>query len=278
MDRPSLEGHSALVTGGGSGIGAALCRALVAAGAHVTVADIDDVAADRVATDLAAGPGTAHAVRLDVTDAAAVAGVVDGIVTEYGGIDLVFANAGITWAGDTELLTLEQWDSIIDVNIRGVVHCVHAAYPHMIRAGRGHLILTASMAGLTPAGMLTSYTATKHAVVGLGLALRAEAVDHGVGVTVVCPAAVDTPILDKGEIGGFDGRYYYLEGQGVKEALPPDVLARKVLDAVRTRKALVVEPAQARMAWRLGRFAPGLMRTMTARYVRRLRRRQAGLG
>lgn len=109
----------------------------------------------------------------------------------------------------------------------------------MIRAGRGPLILTASMAGLTPAGMLTSYTTTEHAVVGLGLALRAEPVDHGVGVAVVCPAAVDTPILDKGEIGGFDGRYYYLEGQGVKEALPPDVLAR---------------------------------------YVRRLRRKQAGLG
>ena len=275
---PRMRGASALVTGGGSGIGAALCRALVAAGAHVTVADIDLPAAERVAADLGvdAGPGrgTARAVALDVTDAAAVAAVVDGIVAEHGRIDLCFANAGITWAGATELLTLEQWNSIIDVNIRGVVHCVHAAYPHMIRAGRGHLVLTASMAGLTPAGMLTSYTTTKHAVVGLGLALRAEAVHHGVGVTLVCPAAVDTPILDKGEIGGFDGRYYYLEGQGVKEALPPDALAARVLEAVGRREVLVVEPLQARMAWRLGRWAPGVMRMMIAGYVKRLKAHQ----
>lgn len=268
-----IAGRSAIVTGGASGIGAALSRALVAAGAHVVVADLDLPGAERVAAD-ARGPGTARAARLDVTDAAAVAEVVEGMVAERGSVDLVFANAGITWGGDTELLTLEQWNAIIDVNIRGVVHCVHAAYPHLVRQGAGTLVLTASMAGLTPAGLLTSYTMTKHAVVGLGLALRAEAAEHGVGVTVVCPAAVDTPILDKGEIGGFDGRYYYLDGQGVKTPLDPDVLAARVLDAVARGEALVVEPAQARAAWRLYRATPRGMGAMTARYVRRLRRRQ----
>lgn len=271
--RGSLAGRGAIVTGGASGIGAALSRALVAAGAHVVVADLDLQGAERVAAD-AAGPGTARAARLDVTDAAAVAALVDEVAEGPGGLGLLFANAGITWGGDTELLTLEQWNAIIDVNIRGVVHCVHAAYPHLIRRGSGHLVLTASMAGLTPAGLLTSYTMTKHAVVGLGLALRAEAAERGVGVTVVCPAAVDTPILDKGEIGGFDGRYYYLDGQGVKTPLDPDVLAARVLEAVAGDEALVVEPAQARAAWRLYRVTPRGMGAMTARYVRRLRKRQ----
>jgi len=104
---------------------------------------------------------------------------------------------------DTELLTLEQWNAIIDVNIRGVVHGVTAAYPVMLRQGHGHIVNTASMAGLTAAGQITSYVMTKHAIVGLSLALRSEAVSRGVGVLAVCPGAVETPILDKGAVGGF---------------------------------------------------------------------------
>ncbi|MDV8000166.1 SDR family NAD(P)-dependent oxidoreductase [Rhodococcus sp. IEGM 1408] len=286
-----LAGRSAIVTGGGSGIGAALSRALAAAGAHVVVADIDVEAARRVAEGIegsaaagaaagaeagTAGSGTARAVRLDVTDAAAVAALVDEVVAEHGGLDLMFANAGITWGGDTELLTLEQWNAIVDVNIRGVVHCVHAAYPHMIRRGSGALVLTASMGGLCPAGLITSYAMTKHAVVGLGLSLRAEAAGHGIGVTVVCPAAVETAILDKGELGGFNGRHYYLDGQGVREPLDPDELARSVLDGVAANRALVIEPARARATWRLQRLSPALMDRMLTRYVRATRRRRDG--
>ena len=107
--------------------------------------------------------------------------------TAAGRLDLMFNNAGITWAADTELLTLEQWNSIIDVNIRGVVHGVAAAYPQMVRQGHGHIVNTASMAGLAAAGLITSYVMTKHAVVGLSLALRTEAAAHGVGVLAICP-------------------------------------------------------------------------------------------
>ncbi|WP_344392162.1 SDR family NAD(P)-dependent oxidoreductase [Dietzia cercidiphylli] len=266
-----------MVTGGGSGIGAALARALVAAGAHVVVTDIDPVAARRVAEEITPGAtvtGTARSEALDVTDARAVSDLVGEVVAEHGGLDLMFANAGITWGGDTEQLTLGQWDAIVDVNIRGVVHCVHAAYPEMIRRGTGSLVLTASMGGLCPAGLITSYAMTKHAVVGLGLSLRAEAAGHGVGVTVVCPAAVDTAILDKGELDGFDGRHYYLEGQGVREPLDPDLLAESVLRGVLGNRALVIEPARARATWRLQRLSPALMDTMLTRYVRATRRRR----
>ena len=156
----------------------------------------------------------ARAARLDVTDAAAVQAVVDEVVSRAGRLDLMFNNAGICWGGDTELLTLDQWNAIIDVNIRGVVHGIAAAYPLMLRQGHGHIVNTASMAGLTAAGQITSYVTTKHAVVGMSLALRSEAVPRGVGVLVVCPAAVETPILDKGAVGGFVGRDYFLQGPG----------------------------------------------------------------
>ncbi|OAH59122.1 short-chain dehydrogenase [Dietzia cinnamea] len=275
---PNPAGATAIVTGGGSGIGAALVRALVAAGAHVVVADLDLAAARRVAEEVtttrsarAGAPavaGSAEPARLDVTDAEAVSALVEQVISSRGGLDMMFANAGITWGGDTELLSLDQWNAIIDVNVRGVVHCVHAAYPHMIARGSGALVLTASMGGLCPAGLITSYAMTKHAVVGLGLSLRAEAADRGVGVTVVCPAAVDTAILDKGQLDGFDGRRFYLDGQGVRRPLDPDRLAASVLAGVAGNRALVVEPVRARATWRLQRLAPGLMDRMIARYVR----------
>ena len=199
---------------------------------------------------------TARAARLDVTDAAAVQAVVDEVVSRAGRLDLMFNNAGICWGGDTELLTLDQWNAIIDVNIRGVVHGIAAAYPLMLRQGHGHIVNTASMAGLTAAGQITSYVTTKHAVVGLSLALRSEAVPRGVGVLVVCPAAVETPILDKGAVGGFVGRDYFLQAQGGKP-YDADRLARDVLqgrgeeqgdtgEAADRPRSVAVRPARAR--------------------------------
>lgn len=265
-----FAGRSAVVTGGGSGIGAALTRALVAAGVDVVCADLD-LAAATLVCDALDGPGTARPARVDVTDPDAVSAMVDEVVAGHGRIDLLFNNAGITFLGNTEDLTLEQWNAIIDVNIRGVVHGVHAAYPRMIEAGGGHIVNTASMGGLMAAGLMTSYVTTKHAVVGMSLALRTEAAGYGVGVTVVCPAAVDTPILDKGEIGAFKGRDYYLEGQGVKRPVDPEVLAARVLAAVAADEAFVVEPVQARIAWRIGRLSPRFVNTMATKFIAKQR-------
>ncbi len=266
-------GRSAIVTGAGSGIGAALAAALVAAGADVVLADLDPVAASRVAAGLS-GPGSARAVELDVTSAAGVQKLVDAVVAEHGRLDLMFNNAGISLIGETQDLTLAQWDSIIDVNIRGVVHGVAAAYPLMVRQRSGHIVNTASMGGLMAAGLLTSYVMTKHAVVGLSLALRSEAAAHGVGVTAICPAAVNTPILDKGEFGRIKGRDYFLKGQGIRKPVDPDDLAAIVLAAVAAGDALVVEPIQARMAWRLQRLAPRFTQKMSIGFVDKQRRLQ----
>jgi short-subunit dehydrogenase len=184
----------------------------------------------------------------------------------------MFNNAGISLIGETQDLTLAQWDSIIDVNIRGVVHGVAAAYPVMIRQGSGHIVNTASMGGLMAAGLLTSYVMTKHAVVGLSLALRSEAAAHNVGVTAICPAAVNTPILDKGEFGRIRGRDYFLKGQGIRKPVDPDFLAQRVLEAVEAGEALVVEPVQARMAWRLQRLAPAVTQKASISFVAKQRR------
>ncbi|TMS54136.1 SDR family oxidoreductase [Mycobacterium sp. DBP42] len=265
-----FAGKQAIVTGAGSGIGAALCRALVGAGAEVLCTDVDEAAAARIAAALGA-----RSARLDVTDAAAVQSAVDGVVDRAGRLDLMFNNAGIVWGGDTELLTLDQWNAIIDVNVRGVVHGVAAAYPQMIRQGHGHIVNTASMAGLAAAGQLTSYVMTKHAVVGMSLALRSEAAAHGVGVLAVCPAAVETPILDKGAVGGFVGRDYFLQGQGVKTAYDADRLAADTLRAIERNQAILVKPRRAHASWLFARLAPGLMQRLSMRFVAAQRAGQA---
>jgi NAD(P)-dependent dehydrogenase (short-subunit alcohol dehydrogenase family) len=270
----NFTGKQAIVTGAGSGIGAALCRALVAAGANVVCTDVDGDAAVHTAESLH-GPGTATSAVLDVTDPAAVKSVVEATVARAGRLDLMFNNAGIVWGGATELLTLDQWNAIIDVNIRGVVHGVTAAYPVMLRQGHGHIINTASMAGLTAAGQITSYVMTKHAIVGLSLALRSEAVSRGVGVLAVCPGAVETPILDKGSIGGFVGRDYFLDGSGVKNAYSADRLARDTLKAIGRDKALLVKPKQAYASWVFARLAPNLLQRMSIRFITGQRKRQA---
>ena len=267
----SVAGKQAIVTGAGSGIGAALCRALDLAGAHVMCTDIDGNAAEATASGLGR---RARAARLDVTDASAVQAAVDDVVTRAGRLDLMFNNAGIVWGGDTELLTLDQWNAIIDVNVRGVVHGVAAAYPQMLRQGHGHIINTASMAGLTAAGQVTSYVATKHAVVGLSMALRSEAVPRGVGVLVVCPAAVETPILDKGAVGGFVGRDYFLQSQGGKP-YDADRLARDTLRAIDRNKAILVKPTVAHLQWLFTRAAPVLMNRLAMRFVAGQRSRQS---
>jgi NAD(P)-dependent dehydrogenase (short-subunit alcohol dehydrogenase family) len=268
-----FSARSAIVTGGGSGIGAALCRALAAAGAEVFCTDVDVEAARRTAAT-ATGPGSVVAAQLDVTDAAEVQTAVDEVVDRTGRLDLMFNNAGITWGGETELLTLAQWNAIIDVNIRGVVHGVAAAYPQMVRQGHGHIINTASMAGLAAAGQITSYVMTKHAVVGLSLALRSEAAAHGIGVIAICPTAVETPILDKGKLGDFSGRDFYRTGQGGGDFYDADRLAGDTLRAIERNRALLVVPRRAHAGWLVTRLAPGFMQRKSIQFIAQQRAAQ----
>lgn len=275
MGTLELADRSAIVTGAGSGIGAAIARRLVAAGALVVLGDIDVDRAGAVA-DGCSGPGAATAARIDVSDAEAMKELVGKVKAERGSLDMLFNNAGIGVGGETEHLTLADWDRVIDVNVRGVVHGVVAAYPLMVEQGHGHIVNTASLAGLLPAGLLTVYSMTKHAVVGLSLSLRVEAATKGVKVLVVCPAAVETAILDAEGIGGFDVRRYVTTDQGVKSAMSPDVLAGEIIEAMRNDKAILVSPRSARLAWAISRVSPTLGMLAGKRVVRSQRQHMTG--
>jgi NAD(P)-dependent dehydrogenase (short-subunit alcohol dehydrogenase family) len=264
----------AVVTGGASGIGRALGAALVRRGDQVVLADVDGDAATAVAERLTSeGPGTASALPVDVRDAAAVAAVVAETVQRHGRLDLMVNNAGIGIGGNVEELAVGHWDRAIGVNLRGVVHGVQAAYPVMVRQGHGHIVNTASLAGLLPAPGAAPYSATKWAVVGLSLSLRGEGAGKGVRVSVVCPGGVDTPILDKRTPADLppvpsadktDSRALItkMSGGWLYDA---DGLAADVLRGIDRNRAIIVAPRQARILWRLMRLSPSLfLRLYTA--------------
>jgi len=269
----AFAGRVAIVTGGGSGIGAALVHALAAWGAAVVIADIDETAATSVADQVGAAGGDARTAILDVRDSGAMSDLVNSVAAERGALDLIFNNAGIAVGGLVEELTLDHWDRVIDVNIRGVVHGVHAAYPVMLRQGHGHIVNTASLAGLVPGPGLAPYAAAKHAVVGMSLSLRAEGASRGVKVSAVCPGFIDTPLLGRvnrdlpqTETGANAVALAMTLGR-LYEA---DRLAQDVLSGVERNKALIVAPRSARVAWRMTRYAPGFtMRTIISEVRRR---------
>ncbi|MGB5808905.1 MAG: SDR family oxidoreductase, partial [Polyangiales bacterium] len=194
----------AFVTGGASGIGAALCRALGSAGVRVCVADLDEVGAHSVASDMISRGHKARALALDVSDRAAFVSAIEE--AEAGGVpvDLLVNNAGVGLGGEIRDNTAEDWDRILSVNLYGVIHGVDAVYSRMLERRHGTIVNIASLAGLVAVPGEGPYVASKHAVVGLTKVLAAEASALGVDVCLVCPGVVRTPIYDSSPTRGFD--------------------------------------------------------------------------
>ncbi|MGR8921391.1 MAG: SDR family NAD(P)-dependent oxidoreductase [Gammaproteobacteria bacterium] len=185
----------AVITGGASGIGFAVARALATAGARVVLADIESEALDRAVDELAEGGAAVSGKLTDVADRAAVDELAAYARDTHGAVDIVFNNAGVAVFGATQDMTHEDWTWTIDVNLWGAIHGVEAFVPHMVRAGRGgHVLFTASFAGLVPNRELGPYNVTKAAVIALAESLRKDVREHGIGVSVLCPMRVKSNI------------------------------------------------------------------------------------
>ncbi|MFE6925548.1 SDR family oxidoreductase [Nocardia sp. NPDC057663] len=272
----SASGKIAVVTGGASGIGAALATALVDAGAEVWLADRQGEVAEALAHRLRSRGGKAHALEVDVRSYPSVQRAVDDIVQQSGRIDYLFNNAGIAVGGEIDSYSLDDWNDVIDVNLRGVAYGIQAVYPVMIRQRSGHIVNTASIAGLVTTAGSGSYGATKHAVVALSMTLRAEAQRHGVQVSVLCPGVIRTPILT-------GGKYGRLNMGGVSEEkvlsywerfrpLAPEKFAERALHRVFRGDAIIVVPKSAKMPWYVERISPALARKFAKGMITRIRR------
>jgi NAD(P)-dependent dehydrogenase (short-subunit alcohol dehydrogenase family) len=266
---------TALITGGASGIGRAMALALSKSGATVVVADRQLDLAEGVVSQITGGGGRAHVAALDVRSRQQFDEVVNLTLGLTGRLDYLFNNAGIGVLGQASHYSDADWSEVIDVNLTGVCNGIAAAYPHMIRQRSGHIVNTASLAGLIPAPLTASYTASKFGVVGLSRALRVEAARHGIGVTVVCPFVVNTPLLAGGGFSRINQDVELLRRRRFlvdAVAVTPDRLAHRVLRDVGRNRAIVIYPTWARLLWQLDRLSPWLSERFTAALLNRLLR------
>lgn len=255
-----MTGQVVLISGGARGIGAALARAHRARGDIVMVADAEPIGSDQL--------------TLDVRDRAAYVQIADEVVARHGRIDVFHDNAGIAVAGSAMEMTPQHWDDLIDVDLRGVVHGIEAVYPRMRRQGNGHIVLMGSLAGIIPVPVMVPYSTVKSAVVTLGRALRVEAKRSGVRVTVVCPAFVDTPLLDHINPDLPPTRANRIGVQLIRELqgqpMDPDRLAQIIVKALPRNPEIVLAPRPlAHLGVLAERLFPGVVRRLSGRALGR---------
>ncbi len=197
-DLPDLSGRIAVVTGAGSGLGAAMCRRFAAAGMTIAALDIDEAGARTTATETAHEFGVATlSARVDVGDIASLASAAAQVATTLGGCDVLCANVGVQQFGAIDRLTDDDWTWVINVNVLGTVRTVASFLPLLRqRSGWRCIVLTASSGALVPSVRLGAYQTSKCAVVGYGETLRQELHAEGIGVTVVFPAGMITRHLE----------------------------------------------------------------------------------
>jgi NAD(P)-dependent dehydrogenase (short-subunit alcohol dehydrogenase family) len=241
-----FKGRVAVITGGGGGIGAAMAEAFAGRGARLVLADIDEEAATRVARRLTDGGAEAIGVRADVSTLEGVQALADATERRFGAVHIVCNNAGIATFGEIVSSTYADWQYTMNVNFWGVVNGVHVFVPRLLaqRAG-GHVVNTASMAGLVGMRWLGVYCASKFAVVGLTEALHRELLDHGIGVSVLCPMVVETNINENSvrnrpaTLRNTTTPIIPEAGQMVGSTIRPEEVARRVVRAIE-RKDLYI--------------------------------------
>jgi NADP-dependent 3-hydroxy acid dehydrogenase YdfG len=250
-----FEDKVAIVTGGATGIGKALASALLARGAKVVITGRRANRLDEAEQALGGGDRLVTAVN-DVTDFDALKRVVDETIERWGAVDLMINNAGAGMAGEVKDSTLEDWDRMWSVNVKGVVNGVHAVYSHMIARGAGHIVNISSGAGLVPQGGMAHYVAAKHAVTGLSMSLRMEARQYGVKVTVACPGAIESEILETSTFRGLDGEK--LREKAPKIFMSADECARQILRGVAKNRGIVPVTKITKVNWALYRVSPSI--------------------
>lgn len=254
----NLNGKIAVITGAGSGIGAATARLLARRGAKVHVADINPDAAAAVAREIGGGAAD-HAI--DVSRPEEVEALAKAVFDEDGRVDILHNNAGIGQGGDIETTTVEDWQRVIGVNLLGVAYGVQAFVPRMLEQGnRATIVNTASEAGLIPIARMAPYCASKFGVVGMSESLDAELRPRGIRVVALCPGIINTPIVREGIMRGQLGTdQAKIVAFYAKHGASPDTVAAAVLNAIaRPRPVVVSPPSQVLVPYLLHRLSPRL--------------------
>lgn len=265
-----MSGRRVFVTGAASGLGRAIATRFARAGDRVLVGDVD-VAGEAVAESLrSAGASDAFFLRCDVTRDQDVAAARDALEARWGGVDVVVNNAGVALAGGIDVVSMEDWSWIVDVNLLGVVRGCRTFTPVFKRQRRGHFVNVASMAGLLDVPFMSAYNATKAAVVSLSETLQNELRDDGVRVSVICPSFFQTNIASNMRATE-PGLRAVTEKLLARSRLTADDVADDVFRAVEAGRFYVLSHEEGRAAWMMKRLLPRRV------YASVMRRRTDGM-
>jgi len=278
-----IQGRIAVVTGAASGIGRATATALAREGADLVLADINDDRLEEVRKEITALGRRGIAVHTDVSKLQDIRNLFDRSVSEMGRVDILMNNAGVHVVGLAEKISIADWEWIVGINLWGVVYGINVFLPHMLERGSGHIVNTASMAGLIGAEPSVPYVATKFAVVGISECLAASLKPKGIGVTVVCPSFVATNIAEQERLVPFgdgfdDARRAFLAALKQGEwsrlnvfpggVISPEQVAEKVVHAIRESIFLVyTHPGQKEAAVAKAQDPEGAIDLLAALHV-----------
>ena len=277
MDTTDLSGKTALVTGAGSGIGRETALLLGTRGADLVICDLDEAGLAETEKRLVDLGRSVFSRRVDVADREQMRAFSEAVHERVPAVDLLVNNAGVGLAASFADTTLDDWDWIVGINLMGVVHGCHFFLPEMIERGvGGHVVNVSSAAGFVAAEPLCAYATTKFAVFGLSEALQQELHRSGIGLTVICPGIINTPITrssrGRGVFDRSDTRAELVESYE-RRNYTPERVARNILKAVQRDRVVGPVSPEAWGMWFLKRLSPALVRwigrTSTERQLRR---------
>lgn len=261
LNQAEYKDKVAVITGGASGIGKSLTRSLIKKGANVCVLDFDEEKLAQIASEFS-NTSKIKFYMIDVSNRKKLTEIFSAISQEHPNIDFLFNNAGSDCFKEIENHTPEDLQRMISTNVFGVINGIQAVLPIMKQQGSGHIINTGSIGSLVPIAFMSGYCATKHSIAAFTQILRLELLNSGVNVTLLCPGAVETPMLKSGNFDTINGNQLTLETmdkmwRGVRP-ICPDEFAEIALKKLPRRPAVLIIPWWWRIFWWIHRLSPSL--------------------
>jgi NAD(P)-dependent dehydrogenase (short-subunit alcohol dehydrogenase family) len=261
MPVESLSGRRCFVTGAASGIGRATALVAARRGADLYLTDIDAAGLERAAAEIGGAGKVSHFKAIDIRDHDAVVALAEEIHAAHGNMDVVMNVAGVSTWGTIEKLRHSDWQQMIDVNLLGPISVLECFVPAMIAAGRGgHVVNVSSAAGLFGLPWHAAYSASKFGLRGVSEVLRFDLRRHGIGVSLVCPGGVRTPLVETVNIVGVDPespRIRKLKARFEKRAVSPEHVAEKIVEGIEKNRYMVFSSRDIQVGyWVQRKFAP----------------------
>jgi 2-hydroxycyclohexanecarboxyl-CoA dehydrogenase len=264
--RVSIPGSVALVTGAGSGIGRVTALALAGKGARVVCADINAAAAEKVAAECSERGAPSEPIVVDVASRTAVAAMAGQVERDIGPVAVLVNNAGVGLSGRFTDMSLEDWNWIRSINLDGVVNGCAVFGPLMLARRQGHVVNVSSGLGYTPTPTEPGYVTTKAAVLALSQCLRSDWAREGVGVSVICPGVINTPIIEHTRFVGGEGKQRRdFAARAFRRGHKAELVAKAIVGAIEHDRAMVTVGVEASLGWYAHRFVPIAVQQAAAR-------------